>query len=169
MASEYWDDTVFLVVADHDERVGGGGSLVPVSRFHIPGLILGGSIQSRRVEKIASQIDMIPTLLALANLYGVAPILGQDVLSLPQSDPGRAIMQFGDNHAFMVGENVVIHQPGLSVRQYQYRHGGLIECTLDTALERRALAMAQLPGYLYRERLYHQIESVSFGDHQHDW
>ena len=33
--ASYWDDTVFLVVADHNSRVY-GSSLVPVERFHVP-------------------------------------------------------------------------------------------------------------------------------------
>ena len=37
--SDYWKDTLFLVVADHDIRVR-GETLVPIERFHIPGLIL---------------------------------------------------------------------------------------------------------------------------------
>lgn len=41
MASAYWKDTVFLVVADHDSRVF-GKDLVPIDNFHIPALILGG-------------------------------------------------------------------------------------------------------------------------------
>ncbi|HEX5739369.1 MAG TPA: LTA synthase family protein, partial [Hydrogenophaga sp.] len=40
-ASPYWANTLFLVVADHNSRVY-GQSLIPIERFHIPGLILGG-------------------------------------------------------------------------------------------------------------------------------
>ena len=46
MASPYWENTVFLVVADHDSRVF-GKNMVPIGNFHIPGLILGGGIESR--------------------------------------------------------------------------------------------------------------------------
>jgi hypothetical protein len=35
---------VFLIVADHDNRVY-GDSLVPIKKFHIPGLILGADVQ----------------------------------------------------------------------------------------------------------------------------
>ncbi len=41
--SNYWEDTVFLIVADHNSRVY-GSEVIPIERFHIPGLILGGSI-----------------------------------------------------------------------------------------------------------------------------
>ncbi|MDN4015245.1 sulfatase-like hydrolase/transferase, partial [Chryseobacterium gambrini] len=45
--SDYWKDTIFLVVADHDSRVS-GASLVPIQHFHIPGLILGEGIEAKR-------------------------------------------------------------------------------------------------------------------------
>jgi phosphoglycerol transferase MdoB-like AlkP superfamily enzyme len=44
-ASEYWADTLVLVVADHDTRVY-GDELVPVNKFHIPGVILGADTRS---------------------------------------------------------------------------------------------------------------------------
>ena len=38
--SDYWENTLFLVVADHDTRVY-GDALVPIDKFHIPGVIRG--------------------------------------------------------------------------------------------------------------------------------
>ena len=34
--SDYWENTVFLVVSDHNSRVK-GAHLIPVERFHVPG------------------------------------------------------------------------------------------------------------------------------------
>ena len=42
--SNYWKDTVFLVIADHDSRAA-GASLVPIKHFHIPALILGDNVE----------------------------------------------------------------------------------------------------------------------------
>ena len=39
MQSDYWEDTLFLVIADHDLNVY-GDALVPIERFQIPALIL---------------------------------------------------------------------------------------------------------------------------------
>ena len=43
--SNYWKDTVFLVIADHDSRAA-GASLVPIKHFHIPALIFRGSCRA---------------------------------------------------------------------------------------------------------------------------
>ncbi len=74
-SSAYWDNTVILVIADHNSRVY-GDQLVPVDRFHIPGLIVGGGIEPRFVPGISSQIDMLPTLLSLAGVRRNTPPSG---------------------------------------------------------------------------------------------
>ena len=53
--SNYWKDTVFLVIADHDSRAA-GASLVPIKHFHIPALILGDHVEPRRDSRLVSQL-----------------------------------------------------------------------------------------------------------------
>src|SRR5690606_21237347 len=96
--SSYWEDTLFLIVADHDARVG-GKSLIPVRHFHIPAMILGGGITPRRDDRIISQIDLPVTLLSLAGIQADHPMIGHD-LTLPTSG-GRAMMQYGDNYGYL--------------------------------------------------------------------
>ena len=55
-----------------------------------------------------SQIDLGPTLLSLTGISSEHPMLGHDLTQLPLDHPGRAIMQFGDNQAYMEGERVVV-------------------------------------------------------------
>jgi phosphoglycerol transferase MdoB-like AlkP superfamily enzyme len=152
--SDYWKDTLLLIVADHDERPR-GFDLVPVSSYHIPGVILGGGIEPQRIKRVSSQIDLLPTLFALAGIDGIAPTLGEDVLSA-NTQEGRAIMQYGDNHAYMRGSRVIIHQPGLQPRQFHYnRDEDVLEpVELEESLESKALAWALAPNLLYRKRLY---------------
>jgi phosphoglycerol transferase MdoB-like AlkP superfamily enzyme len=104
--SPYWRDTVFVVVADHDIRVR-GDSLVPIERFHIPGLILGADIKPRVVKTVASQIDLPPTLLSLLGISAVHPMPGRDLTQEPEGLPGRAMMQYNENYAWMEGNQVV--------------------------------------------------------------
>ena len=93
--------TVFLVVADHNSRVY-GSEVVPVERFHIPGLVLGGAIEPAVIETVASQIDLAPTMLSLIGVAAEHPMIGHD-LTLPRNAnaAGRAIMQFNGAQAYM--------------------------------------------------------------------
>ena len=151
--SKYWKDSIFLIVADHDERPR-GRSLVPIESYHIPGLIIADGLTPRHFDKVASHIDLLPTLLSLANVSGTAPFVGHNLLSIPPDHHGRAVMQFGKNHAYMEGENVVIHQPDRAAEQYLYANKTLIPATLQQDMARKALIWASLPGVLYREELY---------------
>lgn len=118
-ASDYWKDTLFLVIADHDSRVG-GASLVPIPRFHIPGVIVGDGIAPRQDPRIVSQIDMAPTLLSLMGISADYPMLGKDLTRMPADWPGRALMQYDKNFALMRGKDVVILQPERAAEGYEY-------------------------------------------------
>ncbi len=76
--SSYWDDTVFVVVADHDSRAY-GSQLVPIDSFHIPAVILGEGIDAKEDSRLASQIDIPPTLLSLIGVDSYNPMIGHDL------------------------------------------------------------------------------------------
>ncbi|MCK9509809.1 MAG: LTA synthase family protein [Pigmentiphaga sp.] len=97
-AAPYWQDTLFLVIADHDSRAG-GASLVPVHNFHIPALLLGAGIEPRRDARLVSQIDFAPTLLGLLGLDSEHPMIGQDLNQATAG--GRAMLQYGDNFGWL--------------------------------------------------------------------
>ncbi|WP_419572032.1 LTA synthase family protein [Rheinheimera sp.] len=155
-ASAYWQDTIFLVVADHDNRVY-GSNLIPVEKFHIPGLILGGQVRPNEIEPLASQIDLAPTLLSLAGVSACHPMDGRDFISDPVS-PGRALIQFDNLFALMTEEDLTILRPNDSALSAHYskitRQLNLTTGAADELKQKRALAHVQLPSYLYRERKY---------------
>jgi phosphoglycerol transferase MdoB-like AlkP superfamily enzyme len=154
-ASDYWDDTVFLVVSDHNSRVY-GSEIVPVERFHIPGLILGGSIQPQAFVPVASQIDMGPTLLSLIGINSEHPMIGHDLtVASAKTAPGRAIMQYNGTQAYMQGNEVVVLQKDMPIRQFDYIDGHLVEHDGNNrALVRRAAAHAAWSSIAYERSLY---------------
>jgi len=156
--SPYWKDTVFLVVADHDIRVR-GESLVPIERFHIPGLILGADLKPRTVKTVSSQIDLPTTMLSLMGISARHPMPGRDLTVEPEGLPGRAIMQYNDHVAWMEGDRVVVMRPDKAPTHGRYdpkrKHLDTVAAPEDAlALEKRALAHSLLPAWLYREQRY---------------
>ncbi len=149
----YYKNTIFVVVADHDTRVQ-GADLVPIDRFHIPGLILGPGVPRQRFDQLASQIDLAPTLLHLMGIETRHPMIGRDLLQLPPQSPGRVMMQYGLTNAFRVGERVVIHEPGGKVGTYVWRDNNLEPTPRDTELERDALAHLLWASWAYSEKRY---------------
>ncbi|MDR1273395.1 MAG: LTA synthase family protein, partial [Odoribacteraceae bacterium] len=115
----YFENTIFIIVADHNTRTY-GKNLVPVHKFRIPALIIGPGVpRGERYGKLASQIDLPPTLLGLTGLTTEHPMVGRDLLHPADSLAGRAIMQFMDINAFRVEDRVVILQPGKAPLQFR--------------------------------------------------
>jgi phosphoglycerol transferase MdoB-like AlkP superfamily enzyme len=150
---DYFKDTVFLVVADHNVRTT-GDSLVPVQAFRVPALIIGPGFAPGTYDRVCSQLDLLPTILPRLGLDLAHPLIGHDLLSLPQDHPGRAIMQFGDNHAYRVGNRVVVHLPREPARRFVIDGADHLEPTEEAwpELTEEAMAHALLPGLLYRQR-----------------
>jgi phosphoglycerol transferase MdoB-like AlkP superfamily enzyme len=152
-AAPYFEETLFLVVADHDARVF-GADLVPIERFRIPALMIGPGVPRRDEPRLASQIDLAPTLLALMGIRVENPMIGRDILSLPSEVPGRALMQYADANAFRVGDTVVIHQPHQAAKTFDYSNGQLVHRDHDLELERDALAHLLWADKTYSDHRY---------------
>lgn len=157
--SRYWENTLFLIVADHNSRVY-GPSLVPIERFHIPGLILGGPITTPgRIATLASQIDLAPTLISLMGLSGEHPLIGRDLSHPAQAArPGRAILQFDKTQAYLEdtpgGETqVAVLQPDVPARLMSYRDGQLRESASGNEdLIDKAQAHARFAQWAYQKQ-----------------
>jgi phosphoglycerol transferase MdoB-like AlkP superfamily enzyme len=161
--SDYWADTLFLVVADHDTRVY-GDELVPVGKFHIPGVILGADVTARRIDSLVSQIDLAPTLLSLMGVDSEHPFTGRDLTrTLPEfgNSPAplrpRAMMQFDRNFAWLERDRLTVLLPDGGSRQFTFdrRTKGLQPAmTTDPEAVQQALANVLMPAWLYREQRY---------------
>lgn len=160
--SEYWKDTVFLIVADHDIRVR-GESLVPIEHFHIPALILGADIKPLRFTGMASQIDLPVTLLSLMGIQAQHPMTGRDLSSVAPDSAGRAMMQYNDNFGWMEenahGKQVVVLRSGKPAAYGVYdansKHLSEVAPPVNAKeLAQRTLANVLLPDLLYNEQRY---------------
>lgn len=150
----YWANTLFTVVADHESR-STGKELVPVFSFHIPAFIAGGPVKPRVVDRLASQIDLLPTTLSLMGLKVVVPATGMDQSRDDLAGPGHASMQFNDNFAWRVGDRVAILVPHQPIREYRVAGRTLEPVPTDPEFAKDALAETQVPVQAYRDRWYH--------------
>ncbi len=150
----YFKNTIFLVVADHNTRTY-GNNLVPVHKFHIPAIILGPEITPSQYTKLCSQIDLAPTLLDLMGMDVETPMPGRDLLQLPDSIPGRAIMQFHTINAFRNDNDVVILQPkSKAVQFYLENDTSFVAKPVNKQLEEDALSHIILASKMYNNQSY---------------
>jgi len=153
--SNYWKNTVFLIVADHNSRVY-GDQLIPVKRFKIPGLIIGEGIKPVIYKKTISQIDLPPTVLSIAGLSGYTPMPGYNIVGSQEKNfKGRAILQFYKKQAYISGDNkMIILQPGKRAEEYIWSGQSLKRIDIDNQFADNVLAFALWTYWLYDNKIY---------------
>jgi phosphoglycerol transferase MdoB-like AlkP superfamily enzyme len=76
----WFDDTVFVILADHTAS-GRGKTDLPIENFHIPLLFWSPKhVKPARIDTLASQIDVGPTLLAMLNFSYRSHFFGHDIV-----------------------------------------------------------------------------------------
>ncbi len=150
---DYFANTVFLFVADHSVNTHSPGLIDP-AKFHIPALIIAPGLAPQRIDTLASQIDLAPTVLGLLGITTRHPMPGHNLLKMPAGVAGRAIYQQGTTHAYQVGDQLVVHLPSREARQFTLHGNTLQPAPLNPELAKDALAHILLPDLLHREQRY---------------
>ncbi len=146
----YYDDTVFLVIADHNIRVYGDDD-IPVDMFHIPGMILGGGIAPQRIDALSSQPDALATALDLLGVDLTYPILGRSVFNDDKAQV--TLLQYHDIYGLRHRDEIAILQPGKPAQTWRVDTDmRLRPAPHNVALEKDALAFSITLDMLYREQ-----------------
>ena len=104
----WFDDTIFVVVADHCSRSRGNSDL-PVDRYHIPMIVYAPKLVApSRFDGVCSQIDVAPTLFGLLGFRYESRFLGHDVMRDP---PGRALIGNYLHAGLLRGDDLVTLGP----------------------------------------------------------
>lgn len=102
------DRTVVLVVGDHGARVYGAEE-IPVASYRIPAVILtpDGRDKGQAIDRLASQLDLAPTVLSLAGVEYDAPFFGRDLLGLDDTG-GRAFVNHNRSVGLLTDSKLVV-------------------------------------------------------------
>ncbi|HIV70591.1 MAG TPA: sulfatase-like hydrolase/transferase [Candidatus Aquabacterium excrementipullorum] len=88
----WFDNTVFVIVADHTHK-GRGKQDLPIENYHIPMIVYApGFVQPSVVDTISSQIDVGPTVLGMLNVSYRSRFFGHDILSAEGRQHQRALL-----------------------------------------------------------------------------
>jgi len=147
----YYKDTIFAVVADHNVRVY-GDDIVPVNMFHIPAVILGKDIKPYVYDKLATQPDLLATILDLAGISGKVPIMGHSIYS--DKKQNLTFMQFNDRYALRVDNTVAVVVPNKKPQTFLYKNKHLVKTKDDIELQDDLLAFIHTLNYVYQKMLY---------------
>lgn len=112
----YFDDTVFVITADHCASSAGRSS-VPINRYHIPLWIYSPKhIQPQRVSRQMAQVDIIPTVMGLLNFSYRSRFFGADIFQL---EPGRerAFPATYEKLGYLHGDVLTVLEPQRKLEQ----------------------------------------------------
>jgi phosphoglycerol transferase MdoB-like AlkP superfamily enzyme len=151
----WFDDTIFVVIADHGARVYGRQD-IPLKTYEIPAMVWSPKhIEPRRVDTLLGQIDVAPTVLGLLGLPYVAPFFGVDVLKHPEA---ANVAVFNHNHdiALMRDGRMVVMGLNRSEQflRYDAKADSYTTIPRDDALEKLAIAYYQTASELFLEGHY---------------
>lgn len=160
-ARPWYDDTLFVFVADHQ-----GGYLqhpMDLPSYRVPFVVVGKPIEGlapRRVEAVCNQMDVSPTVLSLLGGSYESCFFGSSVLDRP-ADAGFAIAQTGGEEILFLDAasvGVTVPPAGATPKLWRLTEGNAIaplatggpeQAARRDALVRRAVAVVQTADALF--------------------
>lgn len=149
----WFHETLFVIIADHCAGSAGKTAL-PVKKYEIPMLIYSPShVRPRRVDRLASQIDVAPTVLGLLNASYRTRFFGRDILAPPPLRE-RAFLSTYQMLGYMDGDSLVVLEPRKKVASYAYRRedGHLTPASDMSRQVEETLAYYQGVNIMYKNR-----------------
>jgi phosphoglycerol transferase MdoB-like AlkP superfamily enzyme len=146
----WYADTVFVFVADHTHKGRGRQELAP-DAFHIPMIVHAPAhFPPARVDTLASQIDVAPTVLGLLRLPYRSRFFGHDILREGRDHP-RAFLAHYQTVGYLEGGRIVELRPNRRARVLEAATGMPVDDEAAARLVDRAVAWYQTASQAYRE------------------
>lgn len=106
----WYENTIFIIMADHGKLVGKATTEAPESYNHIPLLMFGPGVPQRQYDGLATQVDVMPMLMARLGISYQYDGFGQDVLTTPR----RMVFYSADNQVIARDlKGVFVYNPKL--------------------------------------------------------
>jgi phosphoglycerol transferase MdoB-like AlkP superfamily enzyme len=104
----YFDNTIFIITADHVDEFVEGSKFVP-NQFHIPLLILGPGVTPGIDQRVDSQFDIIPTLIDLCGWTTPYAGMGRSLLDDTRTDERASLSIRGEVLDWITPDGWVSH------------------------------------------------------------
>ena len=116
----WFKDTLFVIVADHCASVAGKSKL-PVAKYHIPLFFYAPDLlPAGHYSRIASQIDIVPTLLDVLGAKGENHFYGQSLFEAAKENmPARAFISNYQELGYYKNDTLIVLSPKQKVEAYK--------------------------------------------------
>ena len=155
----YYNNTIFVLVGDHGFGIGNQVTDIDLLRFRVPLLIIGPGVQQTFgtvTDRVATQIDIAPTVMGLLGDPFVHQCWGRDVLSkngLPQTDRGFGLIKPSGNDeivGYIQDDKIVVKRPDSPTQLYRYELDPLSKAGLLHDAEENAVMSKKLSAFVQR-------------------
>jgi phosphoglycerol transferase MdoB-like AlkP superfamily enzyme len=155
-AKPWFDNTIFVIVADHNGGSSGAASL-PITRYKIPLILYAPKLlKAKTVHKLSSQVDLMPTLMSLLNWSYDSKFYGKDILSTDFEE--RALIGNYQRLGLYRNNNLTVLEANKSVHQYQVSNFSLNnadyeEVDVEPQNETDAITYYQSASHMFKNHL----------------
>ena len=123
-ASQWWDNTVIIFVADHGHPFPGRKKIQDKERYRIPLLMVGGAVtKDSLIDKYGSHTDLANTVLAQLDKPSGSFTFSKDLLS--PTSRSFAVYFFNDGYGFLSPEHYIVYDN--IGQQFLRNEGGSIQ------------------------------------------
>lgn len=160
----WFKDTLFVIVADHCASVAGKTKL-PVDKYHIPLFFYAPDLlPAGHYSRVASQIDIVPTLLDVLGAKGEEHFYGQSMfVAAAENQPERAFISNYQQLGYYKNDTLIALSPKQKAEAYK-----IDPITFDgtpTDVDEHLLKEA-IAYYQTAARAYKQGDLKKFNGHQ---
>ncbi len=147
----WFDNTIFVITADHCAGSAGKVALPP-QKYHIPLFIYAPKLfKPQVIDKLSSQIDLAPTILAMLNISYESKFFGNDILTKQHHN---AFISTFQKLGYIEDNKLVVLSPMKLVQTYGLSDNIITsEVDNEQAIVNRAINYYQSAYYLYQHGL----------------
>lgn len=149
----WFKDTVFVIVADHCASVAGKSKL-PVAKYHIPLFLYAPDmLPAGHYSRVASQIDIVPTLLDVLGTKDADHFYGQSMFTAEaDKKPERAFISNYQALGYYKNNTLIVLSPKQKVEAYKIDplSYDATPTKINEALENEAIAYYQTASRAYK-------------------
>ncbi len=148
---KWFDNTIFVIVADHCASSAGKTSL-PVNKYHIPLIIYAPKIiQASENNSVASQIDFAPTVMGLLNMDYTSKFFGKDILF---EKSNRALIGTYQEIGLLQNDHLLVQRPVKRTESFRISGEDQIAEPINSDELKDAITYYQTASYLFHHKKY---------------
>jgi len=166
----WFKNTVFVIVADHCASSSGKTEL-PMDKYRIPAFIYApGFIEPQKIDKLVSQIDLMPTVLGILNFKYQSKFFGKDALKTNYIP--RAFIATYQDLGYIKDNVLTIISPQKKLKQFDLiqqknetlgtKYSIIYEekpkTKIDIQLKNETIAIYQTASYILKNKKYQKIK-----------